>query len=84
MAKQCDMCFQFKDPLVPVLPKMPTSICKACSYKVGQVTGFLQYHKVVLSYQPQLSLENPPDPPSTADERPSKRKLRAKAAKDTP
>lgn len=64
--KQCDMCFQFKDPLVPVLDSCPARVCKACAYKIGQVTGFLSYHKAVLSYQPEL-FEAPPTPPGDDD-----------------
>lgn len=56
MGKRCDMCFQFKDPLVPVIPKAHTQVCKACSYKVSQVTGFLEYHGVTLAYQPELEM----------------------------
>lgn len=62
MAKQCDMCFQHKETLVPVLPKMPTMICKACSYKVNQVIGFLEYHNGIFTYQPELSLKTPQTP----------------------
>jgi len=78
MAKQCDFCFQFKDPLVPVLPNMPTRVCKACAYKIQQVTGFLQYHNAVMTYQPQLSNETPPTPPAI------KKPPNRKRGKDTP
>lgn len=63
MAKQCAFCFQFKDPLIPVLPSMPTRVCKACGYKLGQAVGFLQYHHAMIAYQPPLLKETPPDPP---------------------
>jgi len=62
MGKQCDFCFQFKDPLVSVLPNMPTKVCKACAYKIQQVTGFLMYHNASLTYQPELSNESPQSP----------------------
>ncbi len=64
MVKRCDMCFQQKETLMPILSKMPAVVCKACSYKIGQVLAFIQYHNGTFSYQPDLSKENPPDPPS--------------------
>jgi len=82
MPKRCDMCFQPKETLMPVLPKMPTNVCKACSYKIGQVIAFLEYHNATLSYQPELSKETPPTPPSSelsALGRPKKAKKTAKA-----
>jgi len=77
MGKQCDFCFQFKDPLVPVLPKMPTLVCKACGYKIQQTIGFLQYHHATISYQPPLVNETPPTPPTEKEEagKPSEQKL---------
>lgn len=73
MAKQCDMCFQHKETLIPVIPGMPTVICKACSFKVNQVIGFLEYHKAQISYQPELSL-NPPQTPPDGEQHRSKSK----------
>lgn len=55
--KRCDMCFQEKSVLVPVLPSMPAMVCKACSYKVQQVLGFIVYHGGVLTYQQELTQE---------------------------
>lgn len=63
MAKRCDMCFQEKQGLQPVVPGMPAQVCKACNYKISQVMGFLQYQGAVVSYQPRLS-KNSPQPPS--------------------
>jgi len=57
MAKQCDFCFQFKDPLLPILPKANVRVCKACSYKAQAVIGFLTYHGMILEYQPELKVE---------------------------
>lgn len=74
MGKQCDFCFQFKDPLIAVLPSMPTRVCKACGYKIQQVIGFLQYHKGTFTYQPQLSNETPPAPPEKSSDRKSRAK----------
>ena len=62
MAKQCDMCFQFKDPLVPVLEGVKAKVCKACNFKLSASIGFLQYHGITLEYQPTL-LDTPPTPP---------------------
>lgn len=59
MARQCPMCFQFKDPLFPILPKAPTVVCKACSYKIQAVIGFLMYHGIKLSYQPAMDEQSP-------------------------
>ena len=86
MAKRCDMCFQIKDNLQMVLPNMPAKVCKACNYKIGQVTSFLEYHQAQLSYQPTLTKETPPTPPDTSidtPDSPSAPKRRAKRLKDT-
>jgi len=83
MSKQCDFCFQHKDTLLPVLDKLPVRVCKACLYKIGQVTGFLEYHKVRMVYQPELSVETPPTPPATI-KKSSARKRKALPAKDNP
>lgn len=48
--KRCDMCFQDKPALVPVTSGCPAMVCKACSYKISQVSGFLEYHGVKLQY----------------------------------
>jgi len=64
MAKQCDMCFNFKTPLVQVLPGCPAEVCKSCAYKINQVIGFLMYHEVSVTYQSQF-FDTPPTPPKT-------------------
>ena len=76
MGKQCDMCFQFKEQLQPVLAKAEARVCKSCGYKVNQVVGFLEYHNMSVSYQPKL-IKDPPLPPP--DE-----KLTGRKGKDTP
>lgn len=78
MAKQCDFCFQFKDPLVPVIPKANVRVCKACSYKVQAVIGFLTYHKMTLEYQPELedtrNQDNPPTPLKKMEKSPGQKR----------
>jgi len=53
------MCFQDKAGLSPVLPGMPTVVCKACAFKVNQVLGFIAYCGGTISYQPELAVEVP-------------------------
>lgn len=48
--KRCDMCFQDKPALTPVLPGASAMVCKACAYKVGQVLGFIAYHGGVVQW----------------------------------
>jgi len=48
--KRCDMCFQDKASLTPVIPGCPAIVCKACAYKISQVVGFLEYHGVSLQF----------------------------------
>lgn len=55
MVKRCDMCFQDKAQLAPVIPHAKVEVCKACGYKANQVIGFLEYHGVKLSYQEELT-----------------------------
>ncbi len=55
--KRCDMCFQDKAGLSPVLPGMPTVVCKACAFKVNQVLGFIAYCGGTVSYQTALTAE---------------------------
>lgn len=50
-ANRCDMCFNIKNPLVPVIGKADVRVCKACSYKANQVIGFLEYHGIKLQYE---------------------------------
>lgn len=73
---RCDMCFQEKQALVPILPGVQVSVCKACSYKVDQVRGFLEYHGIRLEYQSELSLdvETPPNPPRAKNRPPKPRR----------
>ncbi len=47
---QCDMCFQRKEGLMPVLSGMKVYVCKSCAYKLQSITGFLEYHGVNLEY----------------------------------
>lgn len=82
MAKRCDFCFQVKETVVPVMPSSPMKVCKACSYKINQVTGFLEYHDIVLSFQPTLSIETPPTPPGKTVEKSPGPKLGERKAKD--
>lgn len=56
MAKRCDFCFQEKTPLMPVLPKVNVEVCKACSYKLQQVIGFLEYNRIHLVYQGDMEI----------------------------
>lgn len=83
MAKQCSLCFQLKDPLVPALEKAPVRVCKACAYKISAVTGFLTYHGVTLAYQPELTKVTPPTPPDPSDNSRGKKKG-PKKTQDTP
>ncbi|MBA7711234.1 hypothetical protein ES703_120189 [subsurface metagenome] len=80
MAKQCSMCFQFKDTLVPVVEKLPVLVCKACAFKANAVIGFLMFHKVDISYQPDV-FETPQTPleKESPEEKASKRKRAVKA-----
>lgn len=48
--KRCDMCFQDKSGLMPIIPGCKAVVCKACGYKVNQVSGFLEYHGISLRY----------------------------------
>ncbi|GAI01284.1 unnamed protein product, partial [marine sediment metagenome] len=50
-AKRCDMCFQDKPGLQPIVPGCPANVCKACAYKITQTMGFLEYHGVGLTYK---------------------------------
>jgi len=61
MPKRCDFCFQAKESLVPILPKVDVLVCKACSYKLQSVIGFLEYHQIRLIYQGELEI--PPKAP---------------------
>lgn len=72
MPKQCQMCFKTTDTLRPAEKNSPASVCKACGYKIDQVTGFLRYYGGQFIFQPELS-ETPPTPPRT-DEKRAKRK----------
>lgn len=54
---RCDMCFQDKAELQPVIPHAPANVCKACAYKAKQVIGFLEYHGIVFVYQPKMTDE---------------------------
>lgn len=63
MGKQCMLCFKYTDTLQPVVKGAHAQVCKACGYKVNQVVGFLEYHKVTITYQPDL-FETPPTPPT--------------------
>ncbi len=56
--KRCDMCFQDKPELQPVIPHAPVSVCKACAYKARQVIGFLEYHGIIFAYQPKMLEES--------------------------
>lgn len=83
MAKQCDFCFQFKDPLLSILPKANVRVCKACNYKVQAVIGFLNYHRMTLEYKPGLE----PSPSATQSEEALKAgapKRRGKGSPTTP
>lgn len=55
--KRCDMCFQEKSTLQPVVPSSGISVCKACFYKCQSVIGFLEFHGVRVVYQQSLDLE---------------------------
>lgn len=58
--KRCDMCFQDKAGLIPVVPRANAMVCKACGYKVKQVIGFLEYHDCTISYQAKLADQSLP------------------------
>ncbi|MBA7555238.1 hypothetical protein ES705_47894 [subsurface metagenome] len=79
MVKRCSMCFQTKDTLNPILSGAKVNVCKACAYKISAVTGFLEFHGIKLSYQPELlsdDSELPPKPP-TKNKEATKSKKRA-------
>ena len=50
VVKRCDMCFQDKPALQPIMPGCPANACKACTYKILQVVAFLEYNRVKLQY----------------------------------
>ena len=77
--KQCDMCFQSKETLVSVIPKMPAMVCKACSYKIQQAIGFITYHQGAVIYQPLLSKEPPSTPPQIFEENNAETRSKSKA-----
>jgi hypothetical protein len=62
MSKQCQMCFKSTDNLRPAEKNCPANVCKACGYKIDQVTGFLRYYGGQFQFQPDL-FETPPTPP---------------------
>ena len=59
--KQCQMCFKSTDNLRPAEKNCPANVCKACGYKIDQVTGFLRYYGGQFHFQPEL-FEIPPTP----------------------
>jgi len=60
--KQCQMCFKTTDSLRPAEKNCPAQVCKACGYKIDQVTGFLRYYGGQFEFQPDI-FETPPAPP---------------------
>lgn len=62
MAKQCQMCFKTTDSLRPAEKNCPAQVCKACGYKIDQVTGFLRYYGGQFEFQPDI-FETPLTPP---------------------
>lgn len=62
MSKQCQMCFKSTDNLRPAEKNCPANVCKACGYKIDQVTGFLRYYGGQFQFQPDF-FELPPTPP---------------------
>jgi len=62
--KQCQMCFKTTDSLRPAEKNCPANVCKACGYKIDQVTGFLRYYGGQFQFQPDI-FETPPTPPRT-------------------
>jgi len=77
MAKQCQMCFKTTDSLRPAEKNCPAQVCKACGYKIDQVTGFLRYYGGQFEYQPTI-FETPPTPPRTTKETKKAKKAREK------
>jgi len=63
MPKQCQMCFKSTDILRPAEKNCPANVCKACGYKIDQVTGFLRYYGGQFQFQPDI-FDTPPTPPT--------------------
>lgn len=68
----CDFCFRDKSPLLPVYPRATVNVCKACSYQIDRVIGFLRHSGITLVIQSDLSQTIPPKPPKVS------KKLRSK------
>ena len=69
----CDFCFRDKSPLQPVHPRTAVRVCKACSYQIDRVIGFLRHSGITLVQQSEW--EAPPTPPVA--KKPSKSKVEA-------
>jgi len=60
----CDFCFRDKSPLQPIYPRIAVNVCKACSYQIDRVIGFLRHSGLTLVAQSEFtSEETAPLPP---------------------
>lgn len=62
---RCDFCFRDKGSVSPIVPSIDAAVCKACSYEIDRVIGWLLYHSVSLVKQSELGstpLIKPPTP----------------------
>jgi len=57
---QCDFCFRVKSPLQPAYKGLSGEVCKACSYKIESVVGFLHHYGATITVQPALITPLPP------------------------
>jgi len=60
---QCDFCFRVKSPLQPAYKGLSGEVCKACSYKIESVVGFLHHYGAIITVQPALITPLPPARP---------------------
>ena len=58
---RCTRCFKAKE-LVPPAVGLPEMVCKACSYEIDQVIGYLEFIGASIQFQ-MLLTEQPPKPP---------------------
>jgi len=60
----CDFCFRDKSPLQPIYPRTPVNVCKACSYQIDRVIGFLRHSGLTIVTQGEFTERvKPPKPP---------------------
>jgi len=63
----CDFCFRDKSPLQPVYPRVAVNVCKACSYQIDRVIGFLRHSGLTLVAQTEFTAEKEaPRPPKVS------------------